>query len=344
MDRTALRISNGAAVVRSSGRSARTWLAGATAMLGACVLSAPVWAQAWPARSIRVIVPFPPGQTADLVTRLITEPLGVALGRQMIVDNRPGAGTLIGTEMGAKAAPDGYTILAGGSSALGINPHLYSKIGYDTLRDFAPITIIHNTIFVFCVNQALPVKSIPELVALAKRRPDEVTYGSSGPGTPQHLAMALFGSRAGIKLTHVPYKGAVASLTDLIAGQISIVAEGTPTVMPYVKAGKIRPLAVSSAERSPFMPELPSLQQLGFAGYEVLGWTSFVAPTGTPEAIVERLSSESIRIINSPEVKKRLFEWGLGALGYTRERSSAFLKSELAKWGEAVRISGARIE
>lgn len=309
-----------------------------------CVLGAPAFAQPWPAKPIRVIVPFPPGQTADIVTRLITEPLSTVLGRQIIVDNRPGAGTLIGTEMGAKAAPDGYTILAGGSSALTINPHLYRSIGYETLRDFAPITIIHNTIFVFCVNLALPVRNVPELVALAKRRPDEVTYGSSGPGTPQHLAMALFAAKTDIKLTHVPYKGAIASLTDLIAGQISAVAEGTPTVMPHIKAGKIRPIAVSSSERSPFMPDIPTLHEHGLKGYEVLGWTAFVAPTGTPQPILDRLSTETIKIINSPDVKKRLYEWGLGALGYSRERSAAYLKSELAKWGEAVRISGARLD
>lgn len=309
-----------------------------------CLMAAPAFAQQWPARPIRVIVPFPPGQTADIVTRLITEPLSTVLGRQLIVDNRPGAGTLIGTEMGAKAPPDGYTILAGGSSALTINPHIHRNIGYDTLRDFAPITVIHNTTFVFCVYPTLPVKTIAELVALARKRPEEVTYGSSGPGTPQHLATALFAARMNVKLTHVPYKGAVASLTDLLAGQISLVAEGTPTVMPHVKTGKIRPIGVSSSERSPFMSEVPTLQEQGVKGYEVLGWTAFVAPTGTPEPILERLSTESIRIINSPEVKKRLYEMGLGALGYSRERSTLYLKSELAKWGEAVRISGARVE
>ena len=317
---------------------------GAIALL-CYLLGAAAFAQPWPARPIRVIVPFPPGQTADIVTRTITEPLAVALGRPLVVDNRPGAGTLVGTEMGAKARPDGYTFLAGGSSALAINPHLYARnIGYDTLRDFAPITVIHNTIFVFCVHPGVPAKNVTELIALAKRRPDEITYGSSGPGTPQHLAMALFAARADMKLTHVPYKGAVASLTDLMAGQISVVAEGTPTVMPHVKAGKLRAIGVSSAERSPFMPEVQTMQEQGLKGYEVLGWTAFVAPVSTPAPILDRLSVESIKVINSPEVKKRLYEWGLGALGLSRERSTEFIKAELVKWGEAVRISGARLE
>ncbi len=310
----------------------------------ACLTATTSFAQPWPARPIRIIVPFPPGQSADIVTRLFTEPLTVALGRQVVVDNRPGAGTLIGTEMGAKAPPDGYTILAGGSSALAINPHLYKGIGYDTLRDFAPIMIIHNNIFALCVNPTLPVRNVAELIALAKRRPDEITYGTSGPGTPQHIAMALFAAATNVKLTHVPYKGAVGSLTDLLAGQISIVAEGTPTVLPHVRSGKLRPVAVTSAERNPFMPEIPTMQEQGIKGYEIIGWTSFVAPTGTPEPILERLSTEAVRIIGSPEVKKRLFDLGLSPLGYSRERSAAFLKAELAKWGEAVRISGARVE
>src|SRR5436190_1255734 len=213
--------------------AARITLRTGAVALFCCLPAAPLLAQSWPDRPIRVIVPFPPGQTADIVTRSITEPLSAVLGRQLVVDNRPGAGTLVGTEMGAKARPDGYTFLAGGSSALAINPHLYRKsIGYDTLRDFAPITVIHNTIFVFCVHPAVAAKNVADLIALAKKRPDELTYGSSGPGTPQHLAMALFTARADVKITHVPYKGAVQSLTDLMAGQITVVAEGMPTVMP----------------------------------------------------------------------------------------------------------------
>ena len=318
--------------------------AGAIVLLG-FLPGSPASAQSWPDRPIRVIVPFPPGQTADIVTRSITEPLSAVLGRQLVVDNRPGAGTLVGTEMGAKARPDGYTFLAGGSSALAINPHLYTKsIGYDTLRDFAPITVIHNTIFVFCVHPTTAAKNAADLIALARKRPGELTYGSSGSGTPQHLAMALFTSRADVKITHVPYKGAVASLTDLMAGQIAVVAEGTPTVMPHVKAGRLRAIGVSSSERSPFMPEVGTMQEQGLKGYEVLGWTAFVAPAGTPAPVLDRLSVESIKIINSPEVKKRLHDWGLGALGLSRERSTQFIKTELVKWGEAVRISGAKLE
>ena len=225
-----------------------------------------------------------------------------------------------------------------------INPHLYKNLSYDTLRDFTPITIIHNTIFAVCVNPTVPVKNIAELIALAKRRPDELTYGTSGPGTPQHIAIALFGARANIKLTHVPYKGAVASLTDLLAGQISMVAESTPTALPHIKSGKLRPIAVTSAERNPFMPEIRTMQEQGIKDYEVIGWTALVAPIATPEPILERLSAEATRIVASAEVKKRLVDLGLGPLGYTRERSISFIKTELAKWGEAVRVSGARVE
>jgi tripartite-type tricarboxylate transporter receptor subunit TctC len=315
-----------------------------TSLAMASAMTAPAVAQQWPARPVRIIVPFPPGQAADIVTRLVAESLSVALERQVIVDNRPGAATIIGTELAARAAPDGYTILAGGSSALTIIPHLYRKLPYDPLKDFAPITIIHNVAFVFCVNPSLPVKSISELIALAKQRPGEVTFGSPGSGSTAHLSQVIFASAAGIQLTHVPYKGAIASLTDLISGQISLVAEVTPAVSPLVKAGKIRALGVSSAQRTPFMPEVPSLQEQGIKGYDVIGWTGLVAPTGTPEAILDRMNSEVLKILARPEVKQRLFDLGLVPLGFSRERMARFLRSELAKWGEAVRMSGARIE
>ena len=309
-----------------------------------CAMAAGAHAQQWPVKPVRVIVPFPPGQAADIVTRLLAEPLSQSLGRQVVVENRPGAGTMLGTEMAARAAPDGYTLLAGGSSALTIVPHLQRNAGYDTLRDFAPITIIHNVAFVFCVNPSLPVKNISDLIALAKRRPGEVTYGTPGNGSTSHLAQAMFAAAAGIKLTHVPYKGAVASLADLIAGEISLVAEVTPAVLPNIKAGKIRPIGVSTLDRIPFLPDVASLHQQGIRNYDVIGWTSFVAPTGTPEPILDRLNAEVIKILGTPQIQKRLYELGLVPLGYSRERMAAYLKSEIAKWGEAVRISGAKVE
>lgn len=303
--------------------------------------SAPAPAQQWPAKAIRFIVPFAPGQTADIVMRLLAGPLTAALGQQVVVENRPGAGTLIGTQLAAKAAPDGYTILTGGSSSLVINPHLHKNPGYDTLKDFAPITKVHTVSFVFCVNPSLPVKGIPELVALAKRRPGEITYGSPGSGTTSHLTLALFEATAKVSLTHVPYKGgAVASLTDLIGGQISLIAEATPAVLPHVQAGKMRAVGVSSVTRIPFLPDVASLHEQGIRNFDVTGWTGIVAPVGTPEPILARLSSEILRILTTPEIRKRLEDMGTVTVGDSREHFGAALKTELAQWAYAVKLAG----
>ena len=316
----------------------------AVAALAACVLAATVHAQTWPAKPVRIIVPFPPGQAADIVTRLVAEPMSHSLGRQVIVDNRPGAGAMLGTELAARAAPDGYTLLAGGSSALTIIPHVQKNVPYDAIRDFAPITIIHNVAFVACVNPAMPVKSVKELIALARKRPGDITYGSPGNGTTAHLATAMLAAAANVKLTHVPYKGATLSLADLIAGEISLVTEVMPAVLPHIKAGRVRPLGVTTAERTPFLPDVPSIQEQGVKGYEVIGWTGLVAPTGTPDAILDRVHGEVMKILKMPDVQKRLYDLGLVPLGFTRERTASFIKSESAKFAEVVRISGARVE
>ena len=318
----------------------------ASVLLSLCgTISVPASAQQWPAKPVRFIVPFPPGQAADIATRLLAEPLTVALGQQVVVDNRPGAGTMIGTQAVAKSPPDGYTILAGGSSALVISPHVYKSTGYDTLRDFAPITKINITAFVFCVNPSLPVKSIPELVALAKRRPGEITYGTAGPGSAQHLTQAMFAMATGVTLTHVPYKGgAVASIIDLIGGQISLIAETTPAVLPHVKAGKIRPIGASSAKRISFLPDVPTLQEQGIKDFEVTGWTGIVAPTGTPEPILARLSTEILKILSTPEIIKRYSAVGMELGSSSREHFGASLKREHAMWANAVKVSGVSVE
>lgn len=305
----------------------------------------PASAQQWPAKPVRFIVPFPPGQAADIATRLLAEPLTVALGQQVVVENRPGAGTMIGTQMAAKSPPDGYTILAGGSSSLVISPHVYKNTGYDTLRDFAPITKVNITAFVFCVNPSLPVKSIPELVALAKRRPGEITYGTAGPGSAQHLTQAMFAVATGVTLTHVPYKGgAVASIIDLIGGQISMVAETTPAVLPHVKAGKIRPIGTSSVKRISFLPDVPTLQEQGIKDFEVTGWTGIVAPAGTPEPILARLSAEILKILSTPEIIKRYHGVGMELGISSREDFGVALKREHAMWAKAVKVSGVSVQ
>lgn len=315
-------------------------------LLSLCgVMGAPASAQQWPTKPVRFIVPFPSGQAADIATRLLAEPLTVALGQQVVVENRPGAGTMIGTQMVAKSPPDGYTILAGGSSALVISPHVYKNAGYDTLRDFAPITKINITAFVFCVNPSFPAKSIPELIALAKRRPGEITYGTAGLGSAQHLTQAMFAAAAGVTLTHVPYKGgAVASIIDLIGGQISLIAETTPAVLPHVKAGKIRPIGASTAKRISFLPDVATLQEQGIKDFEVTGWTGIVAPAGTPEPILARLSTEILKILSTPEIIKRYYAAGMELGISSREHFGATLKKEHAMWAKAVNLSGVSLE
>ena len=314
------------------------------AVLALLLTYGPASAQQWPVKPVRIIVPLPPGQGADIITRLLAEKMSPAFGQQVVVDNRPGAGTMIGSELAAKSAPDGYTFLAGGSSALTINPHLYAKLNYDTLRDFAPVTHMVSIAFFLCVNPSLPVRNVAELVRLAKQRPDEITYGSTGNGATNHIAQELFARMTGIKLVHVPYKGAVASLADLMAGQISMLAETTPVILPQVKAGRVRPIGAMGIKRSPFLPDVPTLDEQGVKGYDVATWTGLVAPAGTPVAILDRMNAEAVKALNTPEVQQRLKEIGFTSVGNSREAFGAYIKAELAKWGNAVKVSGARID
>jgi tripartite-type tricarboxylate transporter receptor subunit TctC len=310
----------------------------------ACVTSSAANAQQWPTRPVRIIVPFPPGQAADIITRIVAERLSPALGQQVIVDNRPGAGAALGTEIGAKSPPDGYTLVAGGSAALAINPHLYRKLGYDTPRDFAPVIQLVSIPMVFVVNPSLAAQNLKELIQLAKRNPGELNYGSSGSGSTSHLVTAALASRAGITLTHVPYKGAVQSLTDLIAGQVMLVADTPPTVVPHIQSKRIRAIATSMLKRIPQLPEVPTVDEQGLKGYDLNTWTSLVAPSGTPTAILDRLNNEVAKIIAQPEVQKRLIEMGFIPVGNSREQFARFLVAEYANWAKIVQASGAKVE
>src|SRR5688572_1717492 len=231
-------------------RFARAFLHAVVACLAFFSVHAP--AQEWPGKPLRIVVPFPPGQGADIIGRLLAERLTPVLGQQIVVDNRPGAGSMVGTALAAKAPGDGYTLLIGGSSAMVINPHLYPDPGYDTLRDFAPITNVASLPMVICTNPSFPVRTIQDLIKLAKQRPNEITYGSSGNGSTHHIIQAMFAQAAGIQLTHVPYKGSTASMTDLIGGRIAMLADTLPATAPHVKAGKARAIGITSIRRSPF--------------------------------------------------------------------------------------------
>ena len=304
----------------------------------------PVFAQQWPVKPLRIIVPFPPGQGADIVGRLVAERLTQVLSQQVVVENRPGAGSMLGTEYAAKAPGDGYTLLIGGTSALVINPHLYTKLAYDTLRDFAPISNLASLPMVVCVHPSFRAHDIQDLIMVAKRRPGEIVYGSSGNGSADHLTQALFASAVGIKLTHVPYKGSAASMTDLIGGQIVMVTATTPGAVPYIRAGQIRALGVTSLQRSPFLTDVPTLDEQGVKGFNVIAWAGLVAPAKTQLPILERLNAEVVRMLKTSEAQKRFQDLSMVPIGDTREQFGVFLKAELTTWGEAVKLSGAKVE
>ncbi len=306
-------------------------------------LALPALAQEWPTKPVRIIVPFPPGQGADIVGRLLAERLSPVFGQPFIVDNKPGAGSMVGTALAAKSPPDGYTLFIGGTSAMVINPHLFKNLDYK-LADFAPITNVALLPMIICVTPDLPVHSIAELVALAKQKPGELTYGSSGNGSTHHLIQALFASTAGIQIRHVPYKGSTASMTDLMAGRISMLADVLPAVMPQVRSGKVRALGLTSSTRSPFFPELPTVAEQGYPGFEATAWAGLFAPAGTPEPILQRLNVEVVKLLAAPDAQQRFKDLSMPTIGDTRAQFDAFLKTEYARWGNAVKISGAKVE
>ncbi|HKB63116.1 MAG TPA: tripartite tricarboxylate transporter substrate binding protein [Burkholderiales bacterium] len=301
-------------------------------------------ADAYPARPIRFVVAFPPGGGTDIIARSIAQKLAERLAQQVVVDNRPGAGGNIGTDIVAKSAPDGYTLLMGSAGPLAINASLFDKMPFDPIRDLAPVTLAASTPNVLVVHPSLKAATVNELIALAKARPGEINFASSGHGTPAHLAGELFNSMAGVKLVHVPYKGAAPALADLLGGQVQLMFSTMPPALPHVKDGKLRALAVTSSKRSRAMPELPTVDEVALPGFEANTWHGVVVPAGTPAAIVARLNREIVAILHLPEVVERLSGQGAEALGSTPEEFAAYIRSESVKWAKVVRDSGAKAE
>jgi tripartite-type tricarboxylate transporter receptor subunit TctC len=323
-------------------RSVACWLAGS--LIALTLAAAPAFAQSYPTRPIRFVVAFPPGGTTDLLARTIGQRLGDTFNQQVIVDNRGGAGGNIGTDIVAKALPDGYTILMGSVGPLAINGSLMGKLPFDPQKDFAPITLSDATPNVLVVHPSLAAGSVKEFIALAKARPGQVIFASSGLGTPAQLAGELFNSMAGVKMVHVPYKGGVAALIDLMAGQVQLMFSTLPPALPHVKTGKLKALAVTSAQRSPTMPELPTIAEAALPGFEAITWHGVLVPAGTPKAIVGKLHGEIVKILHSPDVKERLAAQGAEAVSNTPEQFAAYIRSETVKWAKVVRDSGARAD
>ena len=301
-------------------------------------------AQSYPARPVRMIVPFPAGGATDIVGRIIAQKLGETWGQQVIVDNRGGAGGTIGSDIAAKSAPDGYTILVGTSSTHAVAPSLYSKLAYDPVRDFAPVTLLASATILLAAHPSLPAKNVRELIAIAKRQPQALSFASSGNGGISHLVGEEFKSMAGIAMLHIPYKGDTPALVDLVSGQVSLMFGTAVSFLPYVKAGKLNALAVTNPQRSPIAPNVPTVAESGLPGFEALQWFGIFAPAGTSKEIVAKLQSDIVKIVRLPDVRERLSGLGADVVGNTPDQFAAFQKADAAKWAKVVKASGAKID
>jgi tripartite-type tricarboxylate transporter receptor subunit TctC len=324
-------------------RRRNSWLAAASLLALSVLGAAPSQAQTYPSKPIRFIVPWPPGGGADIMSRLVNQPLGDALGQQVIIDNRGGAAGNIGAELAAKSPPDGYTIVFAYSGTHSINPHIYRRMPFKE-TDLAPIIQLASVPQVVVVHPSLPVKNVRELVALVKARPGQLSYASSGNGAINHLAGELFKMKTGTQIVHIPYKGGGPAAVALLGGEVGMIFGEPASVIGYLKAGKLRALAVTSAKRSLSLPELPTMAEAGVAGYDVTSWNGILTPAGTPHEIVGRLNAELNKIIATPAMRERMIGLGYEPVGGTPEEFGKFIQSELAKWAPVVKAANVRVD
>ena len=299
--------------------------------------------QPYPARPVRLVVSFAPGGGVDLVARLVGQRLADAWGQQVVIDNRPGAGGNLSAELVAKAPPDGYTLYMSSASIV-VNASLYRAIAYDPLRDFAPVTLLVSVQNVLVAHPSLPARNVKELIALARRKPGEINYASTGSGSSGHLTMELFKSTAGISLTHVPYKAIGQTIADVLSGQVSLWFPTVPGVLSHIKSGKMIALAVAGGKRSPALPAVPTVAEAALPGFEATTWYPVLAPAATPPAIIDKLNAQLVAIINTPEVQERLLAQGVEPIGSTPAQLANHLRSELDKWAKVVKMSGATVD
>lgn len=297
----------------------------------------------YPTRAVRLILPFPPGGGTDTMARAVGPKLGEALGQQVVLDNRPGGGANIGPEIAAKAPPDGYTMLMI-TVAHAVNATLYTKLGYNLARDFVPVSLIGSTPQIVVVHPSVPVKNIKELIALAKARPGQLEFPSSGSGSAPHLAGELFNSMAGTKMLHIPYKGGGPAMVALVSGEGAVGFATAPSVIGHIKSGRVRALAVTTAQRAPLLPEVPTVAESGVPGYDAGAWYGFLVPTGTPKEAIARLETETIKVLKLADVKQRLATTGMDTIGTSADAFSKFLRSEIDKWGKVVKAIGMKVD
>ncbi|MBI4191837.1 MAG: tripartite tricarboxylate transporter substrate binding protein [Betaproteobacteria bacterium] len=321
----------------------RWWVAAAMACMAALYCTQGL-AQSYPNRPIRYIVPFAPGGSADTLARTTGQKLSESLGQQVVVDNRSGAGGNIGMEIVARAAPDGHTIVLGYIANLGIGPSLYARLPFDPVKDYAPITQLATSPNILVAHPSVPAKSFQDLIAYAKANPKKINYASASVASIGHLTGALLNAAAGIDMQHVAYKGSSQAVIDLLAGQVQVMVSGMLSVTPHIKVGKLRPLAVTGARRSPAVPEVPTIAESGFPGFEATAWYGVLAPAGTPKPIVTRLHDEMVRALQLPDIRDRFNNVGFELVGSTPEAFGAYIKTEIKKWAKVVKASGAKPE
>ena len=309
-----------------------------------CALAAWAQAQNYPLKPIRLVTPYAPGGTADILSRVVAQKLSEAWGQQVVIDNRPGASGMIGADIAAKAAPDGYTLLMAYTAEIAITQSLFKNMPYDPVRDLAPVTLAATTPMIFVVHPSLPAANVRELVALAKARPGQLPYASAGNGSPAHLAFELLQRSAGITITHVPYKGAAPALTDLLGGHVVMYFSGMPPAMPHVKAGKLRAIAVSTAKRSPAAPEVPAVAESGVRNFDISTWFGVLVPAATPPDVIGKLNAEISRALTLPDVKERLAREGAETAPNSPAQFGRFIQSEIAKFAAIIKTSGARAD
>ncbi|HYC46379.1 MAG TPA: tripartite tricarboxylate transporter substrate binding protein [Burkholderiales bacterium] len=307
------------------------------------VYSCAVSAQTYPTKPVRFIVPYAPGGGADVMARIVAPRLGAALGQQIIIDNRGGAGGNIGSEAGAKAPPDGYTLLLG-AAALTINVSLYSRLNFDPVKDLTPIALLAKSPNIVVVHPSLPVASVKDLIALARARPGQLNYASAGSGTTPHLAAELFKTMAKVQIVHVPYNGTSPAMVALMAGEVTLALAPALPVLPHVQSGRLRALAITSVTRMPSLPNLPTVSEAALPGFESAQWYGVLVPAGTPAAIVSRLNAEIVKIMRLPDVNEQMTRQGSIVVGSTPEEFSAYIRAEIDKWAKVVKASGAKVE
>jgi tripartite-type tricarboxylate transporter receptor subunit TctC len=300
-------------------------------------------AQAWPSKPIRMVVPFPPGGGIDTVARIVAPKMSEFIGQPIVIENRSGAGGTVGTEVVARAAPDGHMLLATFASHA-MNATLYRDLSYDTERAFAPISLIATVPNILVVHPSLPAKTVADLVALARKRPGEINYASVGNGTPAHLSAELFNMMAGVKMTHVPYKGAAASVIGMITGEAQLTFTTVLIALPHIKAGKLRPLAVATLARTPMLPDVPTVDESGLKGYESIAWYGLLAPAGTPGPVIERLNADLVRSLQTPEVRDNLQRQGTDIVASSPARFAQVIREDIAKWTKVVKATGVKAD